>query len=464
MALVLQLVNETTLPDGGPVSCRISGKRGIDIGRDAHLDWTLPDPSRFISSKHCEIRYKDGGYWLYDVSTNGTFLNGADHRMQAPHRLRNGDRFTVGHYIVAVTVEGEEGSAEAGPQSALPASDHSANYQELWVNQGDVPPPIDPKLLKPARHNQPVHSDFLDWAADVPDPFHAPAPSYPAPPSAMPKPAAPQARPVSSDMDWAVGPPSHVPVPPPPPPPMPAPRRPEESATGALSWEELTPVAADRPPGPAVPPSSGGAPVLASPASATEIASLEAFVRQLATAAGLPEDVATRKDPGELAQQIGSVLRLVTENLMQLLNARLQAKQMARTSSHTTVQAIDNNPLKFSPSAPDALRIMFGPATPSYLDALRAIGQSFDDLKAHQIKTYSAMQHALTRLMADLDPRTIEQDTDKGRGIADMLVSRKAKLWDAYEARWEAKIGRAGSGPVEAFMLYFAEYYDRDGG
>src|SRR5580704_6555559 len=142
MSLNLKLVNETNLPDGGPVSCHISGKRGIDIGRDAHLDWTLPDATRYISGKHCEIRYKDGGYWLHDVSTNGTYLNGADHRMQAPHRLRTGDRFTVGHYIVAVTVEGEAGSPEAAPQSAMPAA--ASKYQELWTNQGDVPPPINP--------------------------------------------------------------------------------------------------------------------------------------------------------------------------------------------------------------------------------------------------------------------------------------------------------------------------------
>ena len=56
MALKLHLENETSLPDGGPLSVSIDGKRGIDIGRDAHLDWTLPDPTRYISSKHCEIR------------------------------------------------------------------------------------------------------------------------------------------------------------------------------------------------------------------------------------------------------------------------------------------------------------------------------------------------------------------------------------------------------------------------
>ena len=78
MGLTLTIENETSLPDGGPLSVSVAGKRGLDIGRDTHLDWTLPDPTRVISGKHCEVRYRDGGYWLYDVSTNGTFLNGSD--------------------------------------------------------------------------------------------------------------------------------------------------------------------------------------------------------------------------------------------------------------------------------------------------------------------------------------------------------------------------------------------------
>ena len=98
MGLTLTIENETNLPDGGPLSLSVAGKRGLDIGRDTHLDWTLPDPTRVISGKHCEVRYRDGGYWLYDVSTNGTFLNGSDGRLKAPHRLRDGDRLSIGPY------------------------------------------------------------------------------------------------------------------------------------------------------------------------------------------------------------------------------------------------------------------------------------------------------------------------------------------------------------------------------
>ena len=218
MPLTLQLVNETTLPDGGPVSIHISGKRGIDIGRAAHLDWTLPDPTRHISSRHCEIRYKDGGYWLHDVSTNGTFLNGADHRMHEPQRLRNGDRFMIGQYIVAVTLEGEEANND-DPRGAARPPVQALNDQDWWKTDGDVPAPIDPKQLRPASNSAPINPDFLDWAADVPDPLQGPALYQRAPTRPMPVAKAP-------DMDWAEGPPSQQPTPPPPPPMAPAPRRP----------------------------------------------------------------------------------------------------------------------------------------------------------------------------------------------------------------------------------------------
>jgi type VI secretion system protein ImpI len=452
MALTLRVENETSLPDGGPLSVTIRGKRGIDIGRDSHLDWTLPDPTRFISGKHCEIRFKDGGYWLFDVSTNGTFLNGADHRMQTPHLLRDGDRFVVGNYIVAATVEDEEASAAAIRGAATPGPPASANYQELWVNEGVAAPPIDSKQLKTVERKQSAGSDFLDWAADVPNPVMASAP----------RPA--RTRPVDggagadADMSWASGPPSPMPPPPPAPAPIPAPRRSARDKIVEPSWDE------DREPkesafaaqAPAASPSPVLAPAIGE--NSTEI------LRQLAKSAGLPEDFFAKKDPADVARQLGAVLRLVTENLMQLLSARTQAKRLARSASHTVVQATDNNPLKFAPSAQDALRIMFGPATQSYLDAQRAIEQSFNDLKKHQIKTYSAMQHAVTMLMADFGPQAIEQSLADDRGLTRLLSSRNAKLWETYVARWQAKVRQGEIGPIDAFMLYFAEYYERDGG
>jgi type VI secretion system protein ImpI len=168
MVLTLTIENEAALPDGGPLSVSVTGKRGLDFGRDTHLDWTLPDPTRYISGKHCEVRYKDGGYWLHDVSTNGTFLYGNEGRLKGPHLLRNGDRLVIGQYIVAVSLVGEDPAPAPAAFEMRPA----ASYDDLWVPTEDAAPPVDRSAVQsPREAPRPVHADFLDWATDVPDPL-----------------------------------------------------------------------------------------------------------------------------------------------------------------------------------------------------------------------------------------------------------------------------------------------------
>jgi type VI secretion system protein ImpI len=267
--------------------------------------------------------------------------------------------------------------------------------------------------------------------------------------------------------DWAHGTPTRPP-PPDPSPTVPTPRRPvwltngpsgpwgggpplsESSGGSAGPAYDRSPAAAQAlPPQPA--PASSGPPRLP-----------DGFMRLLARGANVPEQTFAQ-DPERLAEQLGILLRLVTENLRQLLNARLQAKRLARVSNQTTIEALNNNPLKFSPSTEEALRIMFGPTTASYLDALQAIEEGFGDLKEHQVRTYTAMQQALGMIVADLDPEAIENSMEADRGLSGMIGSRKARLWDAYVARFQAKTRGQDGGLVDVFMQYFAECYDRSG-
>jgi type VI secretion system protein ImpI len=430
MGLTLTIENEISLPDGGPLSVSVSGKRGLDIGRDQHLDWTLPDPSRSISAKHCEVRHRDGGYWLYDVSTNGTFLNGSDARLKAPHRLNNGDRLTIGQYIIAVALDGEENAPRAATPVAAPVS-----YQELWSGAEDAAPPIDSKLLRPAAENRPIRPDFLQWAVDVPD----------TPPELSQLSRSASAAPIDDDL-WARGTARSTPAPEPAPA-MPTPRRPVWVSTEPSGpWAAPTPsrtTAEDH--------AQAASPVASVPAAPTD------FVQRFAQGASLPVDALVR-DPAQLAEELGALMRMVTENLRQLLTARLQAKRIARLSNQTSIEALDNNPLKFSPTGEDALRVMFGPKTTSYLDARRALAESFADLKEHQIRSYSAMQQAIAMMVADLDPQAIDDATEADRGISGVIGSRKARLWDAYVTRWQAMtLGQ--SGLVDLFMRHFAECY-----
>lgn len=106
MTITLTIVNAETLPKGAPAFYRAT-RHGFHVGRDQQLDWTLPDPSRRISGRHCEVRFENGGYWLYDRSTNGVFINGSSARMKSPSRLSDGDRLAIGRYIVMVAIEGD---------------------------------------------------------------------------------------------------------------------------------------------------------------------------------------------------------------------------------------------------------------------------------------------------------------------------------------------------------------------
>ncbi|RUY65333.1 FHA domain-containing protein, partial [Mesorhizobium sp. M7A.F.Ca.CA.001.13.1.1] len=97
MHISLEINNVDALPAGTSTSYA-ARDRGFEIGRDA-CDWTLPDPDKFISGRHCEVRYEAGAFWLHDISRNGTFINGSSQRMTGPHRLGHGDRILIGRYV-----------------------------------------------------------------------------------------------------------------------------------------------------------------------------------------------------------------------------------------------------------------------------------------------------------------------------------------------------------------------------
>jgi len=420
MTLRLSIENVDRLPDGGPLRIEVKG-RGLDLGRDAHLDWTLPDPSRAISSKHCEIRFRDGGYWLHDVSTNGTFVNGAQYRLDAPYLLRDGDRLSIGPYIIAVSVEGQRAVFRDDG-----ATSHNGALDDVWGAVGEAAAPEDRGAYQ-VHKPQDLPPDFLDFAAFV---------ELGATSAATVSPGAD---------DWLAAPaPARTPTPPAPIS-LPSPRRPEASRP---LRDEASPNAI-APPAP--PPQT---------TSATIAPSAE-LLNRIARAAGIPERAIANRDPNAVADEIGVAIRLTALNLAQMLSSRAESKTLMRSSSRTMVRSLENNPLKFSGSPEEALAIMFGAPTRQYLDARATIESSFSDLKTHQILTYGAMQGALDALFEDFAPERIDRSVEPDRGLGGIVVSRKAKLWDTYVERWRAKTKRADGRLFEAFMALFAEAYDR---
>jgi type VI secretion system protein ImpI len=166
-----------------------------------------------------------------------------------------------------------------------------------------------------------------------------------------------------------------------------------------------------------------------------------------------------RRDAGALGKELGVLLNMVCANLMQLLQARAAAKTLARSGHRTLIQPVENNPIKFMPTAEEAIKIMLGPPSPGYMDSRQTIDKSFADIKTHQLATLAAMQQAIAKLTEDLAPEAIEQSSANVK--PSLLGGNKAKLWDIFCERWKAKAGRHEHGMLGEFLDLFAEFYDQ---
>jgi type VI secretion system protein len=103
---------------------------GGTIGRSADNDWVLPDPLRYVSAHHARVQFRNGRYFLQDVSTNGVFVNDEPEplarRGSEGYPLRNGDVIRVGDYqiVAALDADTEQPPADTGA-AAVPTSIHA---------------------------------------------------------------------------------------------------------------------------------------------------------------------------------------------------------------------------------------------------------------------------------------------------------------------------------------------------
>jgi type VI secretion system protein len=93
----------------GDRSSIVFGVGGGTIGRSADNDWVLPDPQRYVSAHHARVSFRQGDYFLEDVSTNGAFVNDSDIAQSklGAYRLKDGDKIRLGEYQILVAVEAD---------------------------------------------------------------------------------------------------------------------------------------------------------------------------------------------------------------------------------------------------------------------------------------------------------------------------------------------------------------------
>ncbi len=360
----------------GSSAFKVFDERGGSIGRLDSNDWALPDPDRWVSSRHAVLRFQGGAFCLEDVSTNGTFLNEPDKAVSKsePVRLKDGDRLFIGDYEILVQLieDGarplEQGAAPIQAPSASPGGSLGTDdpLAVIGVGAGAVETPA-----------------ALQSAA-------APQAARASQPAAVPQPAT------------------------------------------------VAPAEPPAPPG-ASRPEAGPAPPL------------EQSTRDLLSALGLdPRDVGP-----DVAAQLGAIVRVVVQGMIEVLRARSEVKSNFRMPM-TSVRVVENNPLKFSLDADDALHNLFVKRNPGYLGPLDAFREGFEDISFHELAMLAGIRAAYQSMVAKFNPAHLEETyTSNLRRTSMLPIGGRTKLWDMYCAQF----GNIEKDAEASFQLLFGEEF-----
>jgi type VI secretion system FHA domain protein len=502
MALQVTLVKT---PGGVSVSrtSHLFNEQGGTFGRATTNSWQLPDPEKFLSSCHCEIIWVADGYYLVDRSTNGTFLNGSPEPIGrgVKSRLNNGDIFEIGDYRFSVAM------SDAPPMDS-PFDNHGALFPihspsaNLFDNPFDpiadgapiFDQPLDPLAIWDKAAKVPesrsgfigeispiantsiddifgnaaprVQQEFAqvdlsqsmdqamtwpdvsrenlipeDWEDDFSDPGvksfgdqRVDSPPYASTPQAVP------VRPVANIA-------------------VPKPRGDRQPLAERIAASETVTKIPEPPV--AVPP-------VALAAATAEKPGLVAAVNQpaasrpdysLIEAMGLDPARLSDTDVAEITAMTGQLMREITEGMMGVLRSRTSIKNEFRMNV-TTIQPVENNPLKFSVSVDDALENMFVKKSNAYKKPIEAFKEGFQEIAEHQIAMIGGIRQGFESMMERFNPENLEKSFNK-QGRAGMIPGmQKAKYWSSYTEYYSGFVDNIESSFQHLFGSDFVSAYE----
>ena len=451
-------------------------ENGGTIGRAANNFWVLDDPERFISSRHSQITCQGGQFYLTDLSTNGTFLNGSPEPIGKGNKvaLNDGDSFSLGDYEFQVSLANEALFSAGSPFSFVP---ETPGIEVDYLDHA-ITPLDDPFAASAAGHvssADPLFNDLgetdplaaLDRAGSTGQPDVFAQASY-----------ADQADVLNQAVAW----PNAVP----------------ETKAIPEDWDDL--LVEEAP----VPKSSPVHKPTADPVSAATLQShtvssdlvnqleaqnrllleenkkLQADVDLLAKqirvkqkkpgsataidhllieAMGLAGKNLTEQKMMELSQTVGELMRETISGLMQVLTSRSTVKNEFRMNV-TTIQPVENNPLKFSANIEDALENMFIRESQAYKKPVEAVREGFQGIAEHQVAILAGIRAAFRGMIERFDPVTLEQRFEKYRKAGLLQMVNKGKNWDSYREYYNELVNDMDNSFQHLFGYDFVQAYE----
>ncbi len=142
----------------------------------------------------------------------------------------------------------------------------------------------------------------------------------------------------------------------------------------------------------------------------------------------------------------------------------LGARAQFRSQFHlplTRVRASQNNPLKFAPTAEEALTAMFHTRARGYLQPLEAFEDAFDDIRFHLLATLAGMRAGLESMLKRLDPKRLQQLSDRRYPGFLARFGAKRRYWDRYVDLFEEMAGNADAVFQQTYGEEFSSAYEQ---
>ncbi len=340
----------------------------MSIGRDPGSGWVLEDPTDVVSGSHCIVERAGGRWYLQDTSRNGTYVNDAAEPIGRHRRV------------------------EIADGDMFKAGD--------FMIQARLLPDAPPVQIKPAMSlpgNAPGMADILQLIPtegrgsgivpqDATRPLDEPLPTnLPLDRHAVP--------PHNPALDWIEQKLAHA-----------GDRR--AGGSEQLDVEVAAPERRDAP---------GAADALA----------------ELLEGAGLAKPDLGQAPPEMVLRLAGALLREAVQGVIATLATRALIRTELRVR-RTLMGPSDNNVLKFSTNADDALaKLLQGPRR-GHAEPTAAMRDAFADLREHELAVMGALQATLRAMLDRIDPERIAQEAEGG--LAPLRASRH---WAEYRRRFD---------------------------
>lgn len=449
--------------DSGLQGQTVSFDSQLNIGRADNCELKLIDNQRIVSSLHASLQISNNTISITDQSTNGTRVNTLENQIPrgAPYDISDGDILFVGLYQIKVAIENAEQSViQAAPPSQDLGGSFLDSLQMSPAPNSDSQPGFQQNIASPLESNNPLgdslsndNDDLDQWldmntssaSADIQsqgptnndslldhvsqqapetlNPLEMLDPSTKA--SAVDDLLGSTGLSAQAEDDWW--------------------NEPSQSETLGRSQvveEAFTaPVFAKPEPTPAaVTPQPSAAP---------------ARNNALTSKMGV-----TTKSEDELTDEVVQAMRTVTDGLISIMRLRSNIKNEMKVD-RTVIGVRENNPLKFSPTADDALKLMFDTPGTAFLSANDAIKESVKDIENHQSATIIGMKIAFDFMLKQFNPERIESlAAEMGQRKIGRLGG-KTKAWDFYQSFYARLLVDKSASYQQLFGDVFSQEYEK---